>query len=41
MLWFALGGHLGTAAVSAVITYYSGDSLGYYITGPPAGRAGG
>ena len=33
MLWFALGGHLGTAAVTAVITYYAGDSLGYYITG--------
>lgn len=31
MLWFALGGHLGTAAVTAVVTYYSGDSLGYYI----------
>src|ERR1022692_4536972 len=33
MLWFALGGHLCTAAVTAAITYYSGDSLGYYITG--------
>ena len=33
MLWFALGGHLCTAAVTAVLTYYSGDSLGYYITG--------
>ncbi len=33
MLWFALGGHLCTAAVTAVITYYSGDSLGYYLTG--------
>jgi hypothetical protein len=32
MLWFALGGHLCTAAVTAVITYYSGNALGYYIT---------
>jgi len=33
MLWFALGGHIATAAVAAVITYYSGDIVGYYFTG--------
>jgi len=33
MLWFALGGHLATAAVAAVLTYYSGDTVGYYFTG--------
>jgi hypothetical protein len=33
MLWFALGGHLATAAVAGVITYYSGDTVGYYFTG--------
>jgi hypothetical protein len=31
MLWFALGGHLVTAAVTAVITYFSGAALGYYV----------
>jgi hypothetical protein len=33
MLWFALGGHLITAAVTAVITIVTGDALGYYLTG--------
>lgn len=33
MLWFALGGHVVTAAVAAVITYFSGAFLGYYVTG--------
>jgi hypothetical protein len=33
MLWFALGGHIATAAVTAVITYYSGATVGYYFTG--------
>jgi len=31
MLWFALGGHLVTAAVTGVITYFSGAVLGYYV----------
>jgi hypothetical protein len=33
MLWFALGGHFVTAAVAGVITYFSGATLGYYVTG--------
>ena len=33
MLWFALGGHLGTAVVTAVVTYLSGAVLGYYAAG--------
>ena len=33
MLWFALGGHVGTAAVAGVITYYSGNAVGYYFIG--------
>src|SRR5215468_9988898 len=32
MLWFALGGHVLAAAVSGVITYVTGDEIGYYIT---------
>jgi hypothetical protein len=32
MLWFALGGHLGTAAVTVVITYFSHATLGYYFS---------
>ncbi|MGN6792396.1 MAG: hypothetical protein ACTHJW_08395 [Streptosporangiaceae bacterium] len=31
MLWFALGGHLITAAVTGIITYFSGATLGYYV----------
>ncbi len=31
MLWFALGGHLATAAATAVVTYISGATLGYYV----------
>jgi hypothetical protein len=33
MLWFALGSHVTTAAVTGVITYISGATLGYYVTG--------
>ncbi len=33
MLWFALGGHVVTAAIAAVVTYFSGAFLGYYVTG--------
>jgi hypothetical protein len=33
MLWFALAGHVGTATVAGVITYYSGSSVGYYFIG--------
>ena len=33
MLWFALGAHLATAAAAGVITYYSGNAVGYYFTG--------
>jgi hypothetical protein len=33
MLWFALGAHLGTAAVVAVIAYFSGVTVGYYFAG--------
>src|SRR5262245_5671981 len=33
MLWFALGSHVTTAAVAGVITYFSGATLGYYVTG--------
>ena len=33
MLWFALGGHIVTAAIAAVVTYFSGALLGYYVTG--------
>jgi hypothetical protein len=33
MLWFALGGHVVTAAVAGVVTYLLGATLGYYVTG--------
>lgn len=33
MLWFALGSHVTTAVVTGVITYFSGATLGYYVTG--------
>jgi hypothetical protein len=33
MLWFALGGHLGTAAVTAAFAYISGNLTGYYLAG--------
>jgi hypothetical protein len=33
MLWFALGGHILTALVAAVITYFAGGTVGYYVTG--------
>jgi hypothetical protein len=33
MLWFALGAHVGTAAVVLVITYLSGATAGYYFAG--------
>ena len=33
MLWFALGGHVVTGAVAGMITYFSGATLGYYVTG--------
>src|SRR5215469_5313755 len=33
MLWFALGGHLLTALVTAVITFVSGARIGYYFAG--------
>jgi hypothetical protein len=32
MLWFALGGHVITAAVAGVVTYVSGATIGYYVT---------
>jgi hypothetical protein len=32
MLWFALGGHVVTAAAAGVVTYFSGATLGYYVT---------
>jgi hypothetical protein len=31
MLWFAIGGHLGSAAVAAVVAQVSGAVVGYYI----------
>jgi hypothetical protein len=31
MLWFALGGHICTAAAAAVITYFAGGTVGYYV----------
>jgi hypothetical protein len=31
--WLALGAHLGTAAVAAVITFFSGATAGYYFVG--------
>lgn len=31
MLWFALAGHAGTAAATAVITFVSGAAVGYYL----------
>ena len=31
MLWFALGGHLVTAAVAGLVTYISGAVIGYYV----------
>jgi len=33
MLWLALGAHIGTAAVVAVLTYFSGATVGYYFAG--------
>jgi hypothetical protein len=33
MLRFAIGGHLGTAAVTAVFAYVSGELTGYYLAG--------
>jgi hypothetical protein len=30
-LWFAIGGHLGSAAVAAVVAHVSGAVVGYYI----------
>jgi len=33
MLWFALSGHVLTAAVTGVITYVAGGSIGYYVAG--------
>jgi hypothetical protein len=33
MLWFALGGHIGTAVAAAVITYFSHATVGYYVAG--------
>ena len=33
MLRFAIGGHLGTAAVAAVVAYVSGEVVGYYLAG--------
>jgi hypothetical protein len=33
MLRFALGGHLGTAAVAAAFAYVSGELVGYYLAG--------
>jgi predicted RNA-binding Zn ribbon-like protein len=32
MLWFALGGHIVTAAAAAVVTVVSGETIGYYVT---------
>ena len=32
MLWFALGGHIGTAVVTVVITDFSHATLGYYFS---------
>lgn len=33
MRWFAIGGHIVSAALLAVITYFSGASVGYYFAG--------
>jgi hypothetical protein len=33
MLWFALAGHIGTAAAAAVIAYFSAAKVGYYFAG--------
>jgi hypothetical protein len=33
MLWFAVGGHIGSAAATAAIAYLSDRAAGYYITG--------
>jgi molybdopterin converting factor small subunit len=33
MLRFAIGGHLGTAAVAAAVAYVSGEVVGYYLAG--------
>lgn len=33
MLRFAIGAHVGTAAVAAAIAYFSGNEIGYYIAG--------
>jgi hypothetical protein len=32
-LWFAIGGHIGTAAVAAIVAQVSGAVVGYYIAG--------
>jgi hypothetical protein len=31
MLWFALGGHLITAAMAGVVAYVTGATIGYYV----------
>ena len=31
MLWFAVGGHVITAAVAGVVTFVSGATIGYYV----------
>jgi hypothetical protein len=33
MLRFAIGGHIGTAAVTAVVAYATGEVVGYYLAG--------
>src|SRR5271166_3226205 len=33
MLWFALGGHLITAAATVLVTRLSGAAIGYYLAG--------
>jgi hypothetical protein len=33
MLWFAVGGHVGMAALTAVAGYVSGAVVGYYVAG--------
>jgi ABC-type transporter Mla subunit MlaD len=33
MRWFAVGGHLVSAAILAVITFFSGAVVGYYFAG--------
>jgi hypothetical protein len=33
MRWFAIGSHLVSAGIVALITYLSGDAIGYYLAG--------